>query len=425
MNRIEYWIVSLLGIVSIVLISWFLISDSSPFSQQPVESESVVVRATNTPAEVLRSGQNYWSPLVPGDSLKAGDSVRSFTSGTIELLIGSDGYMRVSAPFEIGLEQPNIRVPARLQLRNGSIHYRFTGLSAGLPTEIATPEGSFLFDRSSARASTPKEAFISNRLGDIRVAVLSGGGQWQYSNNVVPMEVGEKLTKMRNSGSLSKTLLSSALEITNPEENEVFFPGYMLRGFNLVWRPVTDASGYLIRIYSESNGSQSLLQFTESETNALRIQNLSPGRYMAQSAALSANGTPGLWSDLIPFTISGRAFGSLNCREQTATGISANIRAYRDHYMIGGCVSGIEPDLHHLLIYAQTDVWWIQPLADNFIVTIDSDGYFESFLNQASEVYIMAVSRNKTRTPETYQARTSLPRVGQESVVLSHFIRVP
>jgi hypothetical protein len=321
-------------------------------------------------------------------------------------------------PFDAELNNVGTRGATVLKITNGSITFRKKRDSRNLPSAIDTPNGMFVFNRIEGFGETPKEIQVQNNRGNILLAVTAGSGKWIKDDISQDLQTGDFANIDGNSGQILVSQLPGPSMIVSPDPDDNFFPGFMKRGFNVVWQAMEGTSEYTIRLFDEIGTRQiSLNEWYQSETNGIRIQNLPEGKYWIQAAPLNSQGLTGLWSDMLPFTIGGRVATTETCNNSTTPEITAKFVPFQEHNMLAGCVNGADPTQYNIIIYALTDVWWIQPLADNFQIPVAHDGYFESYINVATELYIMLVDKNFDNFPETITNRDGLPKMDNQFVI--------
>jgi len=75
---------------------------------------------------------------------------------------------------------------------------------------------------------------------------------------------------------------------------------------------------------------------------------------------------------------------------------------------IKGNVFGANPAKHRIIVYAGTDIWYVQPYENNYYTRINSDGTWKTGIHLGNRYAVLVVDKDykaKTRTGE-------LPEVG-------------
>jgi hypothetical protein len=82
---------------------------------------------------------------------------------------------------------------------------------------------------------------------------------------------------------------------------------------------------------------------------------------------------------------------------------------------IAGRVSGVRPKDYRIVIYALTDMWYVQPYIDFPLTTINPDGRWESTIHLGSEYAVLLVKPSFKPSPTL----AMLPAMGGEVVAIA------
>ncbi|MCH8495723.1 MAG: hypothetical protein LAT57_08860 [Balneolales bacterium] len=418
MNRIEYIILAILGIGLVALLVWIIITPGIPFfggSSSQTPAPIVVQRIVG---EAVYTNQN--TAIQVGDTIRLNSKIQALNRSQVFLRVGNRSYAELRQNFVGSLQASESQTVPTWNIENGSIRYRMSHSDTRVPTGLVISSGRLDLSTSSIqRVNYPySEVEISVLPEHHILSVPAGPAIWTETRGTLRVDSGRKLTHVLSTGEQQFSDMPPSVVIRSPEDDTSFLPGFMLRGFNLLWNE-NESERYTIRIFRDGE-SVPFRQISTSETGN-RVQNLTEGTYQFQVGNRASDGHVGGWSDLLSIRVAGRANSELNCSEAPNQRITASVVQRDDFYYLTGCAPGFNPEAHMVNVYGQTDIWWILPMADNFRISIQPDGYFESVINPVSELYVMVVESGY-EAPASLRERRFLPGRSETKVKQTQFI---
>lgn len=374
---------------------WLTFSDSSPFARLIPDPHPAEVVFITGKAERLPAGSSEWVLIQIGDSLMAKDRLRTSTSGQVLLKFGSDGSLHVGSSTEMGFE-------SGITLTIGELSYKRMKGSKLVPADLSTPDGTLTL--GSRLPGDIEEVWISRSSRGTHAAIDRGSAAWTTRNGE-----SRALTQGDYLQFESVSVMGASGGVSFPEAGEMFTQGYMFRGFTTVWTPDSTATGYRLEVTKIDDEGTPYQLWIDTETNAARLRDLDEGTYSLRVWAFGADGRRTQWSETTGISIGGRYFSSLSAPQTWEEAVRFDVSPYRDQLLVGGWLRKDLVDTHEIVFYALTDAWWIQPSTEDYRITANEDGYFESFCNSARSIYVMVVRKGEGEFPESAPRSRYLP----------------
>ncbi len=373
---------------------WLTLSESSPFNRLLSDSHTAQVQYLVGVVERQTAGSEEWIRVSVGDTLNPKDHIRTSSNSNVLLTFSGEASLFLGSDSEV-------EFASGLYLWNGELSYKRMKGSKTVPSDINTADGTL--SMGSRLPGDIEEVWVTRSVRGTHVAIDHGSGAWSTAN-------GESKALMQGDYLQfeSVSVMRQDPIIRSPEAGEVFTHGYLSRGFNVVWTPDSSATSYRIEITKIDEGA-SYMTWNDTETNAFRVRNLDAGIYSVRVWSFGADGRRSQWSQTQGFSISGRYFGSLNAPLAWEEPIRFDVAPYRENLLLGGWLRKDLIDTHEIVFYALTDAWWIQPSVEEYRISANEDGYFESFCNSARSVYVMVVAKGEGDFPETVPRSRYLP----------------
>ena len=124
-----------------------------------------------------------------------------------------------------------------------------------------------------------------------------------------------------------------------------------------------------------------------------------------------------LWQDLWKFTINRRTGGTVSQPTIKFTSVPLSGGGPTSRGDIAGTVVGLSnPEQYNVVLYAKTDLWYIQPRADDPFTPIDSDGNWENWTHLGVTYAVLIVRSSFGEPPAVL---VSLPAVGGDIVAVA------
>lgn len=403
--RVEYiwvWILTLLAIAGIV---WIIYSPMNLFS----ELDARIVAIAQIEGDVVN--QDGHRPEI-GSIVELGDILQGGSAGSHVILSLSDrSFIHLSGEFYVVYDRiEGYRLPG-FRLVAGWLHNRINMNDLRIPTVVQTPSG-ILFPSTQATswlAHPYTESFIEVSANQVRVLIPNGPFVWNEEEGRTTLRSGSYFTAQRYGTQRQMIELPPPPEIVFPEDNQpVFLPGDLARGYTLNWRSEQPVQSYVLRV--ERDGTMLPVLQTTSTEPAYTLSNLRPGTYVARVGAMHTDFGVSRWSDGFIFSVSGRANPQIDCT--TSPGHIGITMAGNNRYVYG-CLPQDQLS-QHVGIYALADIWYLQSPGSGAVP--DSDGYWEMAVVDAPR-YLAVIQHRSEDFP--IQATAIRPRIGMTVVEIS------
>ncbi|KPQ00760.1 MAG: hypothetical protein HLUCCA01_02460 [Bacteroidetes bacterium HLUCCA01] len=381
MKQVEYPIVQILTVLSVVLIGWIIYSPNRFFTE--LQADTVTVHAVT--GEIVReNGQ----PVLPGQPVEIGQVLTS-TGSSHELILqlSERSFMHLYGEFQLGYTRlEGYRLPV-FSLSYGWINVKRHLNDLRVAAVLQTPQGTAdLTSNQSARFRHPYiELFGLVTRESVSMAVPNGPVTWEEEAGAIQILSGQVFRKDHARSTVQLLDTPPAPAIGSPEvEDFNFLPGELVRGFTMTWRADSLTQSYLVRIEEQSTAIPVLQQSVEN--TAFSVSGLGEGEFMLRVGSVTQNFGVSRWSDALPFTVSGRSDEDIRC---TDAAFQAGLVTSGSHRFMRGCIP--PGDAVHAGVYAKADVWYLQSAPSGIGAVPEQDGYWEVVVSEASEYYVIVM----------------------------------